>query len=1104
MADVYSAICFGGLNGKTVTFTDAGDIVNLTNHGLRSGQDVFFTNSGGGLPTGLSSNTLYYARQGADVNKFTLHSSKAKAIAGTDQVTFTGTGSGTNKVFSGRVFTGADLSRYGNTRVYDSWSGYLANRGTVSAYDTEYCEFLDAFTDNYGTSGGITVNLGTAKTIFTSRVNGTRGLAYHNGNIPKTTDTPLTLTLDHGYALCAPASGYLSGYLLTLNRYRDTIDGLTFLSAANGGTYGLVKLSGGQSRIAFCNVTQLLGSLAGDGITPANALTEVVGCRIINCSGAGLQIVPSQSGIFMCNNVIAKCATGVMSTASAKGFLYNNIVVGNTTNWNPSTTPGGLEGASNNCTPTGQGWSVSGGSLINIGTGDFADYTNNNFYPASGGSPQVESGISPYGYPTEDIAGRERPNYMNGGAEAMDIGADEYDHGYGNHPSSNSRGLAFTGLVAGSKVKVFVSGTDTEKFSVSSSSTSETWSETVSGSITVDYVILRAGYLPIRVTNVVVTASDSGTVATPITQVVARWYQASSGLTLNTNCFANATTKKFGLTAVSTLQNLASYLLEQWITLGDTGEAYANKPFPLEANGPNSFSWLDGWEADLSTYSSTVTNLRSDGMRYITSGGTINAVWIALMTVGIPSGLQMRYQQVEGAAPTNAATTGDVNQLIQVYSNGVYDYTGYLVCKVQAEGYDQAEVNVVTQYGTLEDQLYVIALNPQANSVAAGNPTVSSVTITDHGASPVTWNSKVFSITITDAGTTPGLDIIQWIRHALAAGSTFQSKNGFNWHDLVQTNGTKYKGVRGILYGDVGASLKGVRILRGTDPHPDFTLHTADDGTTVDTTPAEAATGSVSGIVSGSRLQVYNVTTATEMYNAVVGGTTYSTSYNNGTGYTAGDVVRVRLTYCSGTTAKLPAEYFTIAASGGWSVLASQENDTVYIDNGIDGSTVTEYASDYVNVQIDISDPDNTTTIQRGYAWYCYQMTLIDGIRYFFDAFIAEDAYNYLLNTDVADIKVQNTGASGVTLTGGALRRKDGSSPIASGGSVYMYYGRAYSDVVTVSGSNVVTGDLADIAPAVWGHGTRTLTSGGGGGASADDVWNHSKALSVGKFLGLK
>lgn len=281
----------------------------------------------------------------------------------------------------------------------------------------------------------------------------------------------------------------------------------------------------------------------------------------------------------------------------------------------------------------------------------------------------------------------------------------------------------------------------------------------------------------------------------------------------------------------------------------------------------------------------------------------------------------------------------------------------------------------------------------------------------------------------------------------------------------------------------------------------------------------------VSDIVPGSRLQIYNVTTATEMVNQIVSGTSYSLSYNNGTGYSADDVVRVRLTYCSGTTAKLPAEYNTIAMTSGWSVLAAQVNDDVYIANGIDGSTVTEYSSDYVNVQIDVSDPDGVTSFQRGYAWYCDQMTGDDGIRYFYGAMVAEDAFNYLLNTDVADIKIQNTGTTGVTLTGGAVRRKDGSSPIAPGGSVYIYYGRTYGLEMGTSGLTPTEADkllsLPDAA-GVWSHPTRTLTSGGTAPTAAENAdavlaalnattipvnvvnETNSGLLTIKKFIGLQ
>ena len=81
---------------------------------------------------------------------------------------------------------------------------------------------------------------------------------------------------------------------------------------------------------------------------------------------------------------------------------------------------------------------------------------------------------------------------------------------------------------------------------------------------------------------------------------------------------------------------------------------------------------------------------------------------------------------------------------------------------------------------------------------------------------------------------------------------------------------------------------------------------------------------------------------------------------------------------------------------------------------------------------------------------------------------------------------IQNTGTTGVTLTGGAVRRKDGTSPIAPGGSVYIYYGRTYGLETGVSG--LTAGESSKLmslpdADGVWSHSTRTLTAGSGGTA---------------------
>ena len=154
-----------------------------------------------------------------------------------------------------------------------------------------------------------------------------------------------------------------------------------------------------------------------------------------------------------------------------------------------------------------------------------------------------------------------------------------------------ARGIAFTGLIAGSQVKVFDTGTTTEEFSTNASGASETWSEAVAGSRTVDYTVMKAGYLPVRVTGVVVTGATSGGVlATPIQQVVDRAYVASGSIAWG-NVTVNTGTKRFTLSVNSTVQNFYSFMVESWIAQA----TLKNQLFPLTNNGPNSFS-LNDWE----------------------------------------------------------------------------------------------------------------------------------------------------------------------------------------------------------------------------------------------------------------------------------------------------------------------------------------------------------------------------------------------------------------------------------------------------------------------------------------------------------------------------
>lgn len=200
--------------------------------------------------------------------------------------------------------------------------------------------------------------------------------------------------------------------------------------------------------------------------------------------------------------------------------------------------------------------------------------------------------------------------------------------------------------------------------------------------------------------------------------------------------------------------------------------------------------------------------------------------------------------------------------------------------------------------------------------------------------------------------------------------------------------------------------------------------------------PTVSATATV---VAGSTVQLYNVTQATELDNSVEATTSYSYTISPN----LNDVIRLRVAKIG----YLPVVYSAVYSGASIGFVVEQVEDTVYTANAIDGSTVTEFAYDGVNVQIDVNDPDGETTIPRGYAWYCYFITTATGIADGFGAFEAIDESNYRINTDIADFQIENVSSptAPVRISGGYLFRSDGGQVCATtGGTIIMDPGKAY------------------------------------------------------------
>jgi len=187
---------------------------------------------------------------------------------------------------------------------------------------------------------------------------------------------------------------------------------------------------------------------------------------------------------------------------------------------------------------------------------------------------------------------------------------------------------------------------------------------------------------------------------------------------------------------------------------------------------------------------------------------------------------------------------------------------------------------------------------------------------------------------------------------------------------------------------------------------------------------------SITSIVAGSRLQIYNVTTSTEIHNAIVASTSYTATYNENGAATAGDAIRARLTLVTGVNAKLPYSVSVLANSAGISALAAQLADSVYDSNGVDGSAATGFSADYVNDEVDITVGANWRGIDF-YAWWSYNLFLSQGISEFFGAVTAQDVANYLINSSTLNIFFDNSsGSLAVQNDNARIHRADGAYPV--------------------------------------------------------------------------
>ena len=198
---------------------------------------------------------------------------------------------------------------------------------------------------------------------------------------------------------------------------------------------------------------------------------------------------------------------------------------------------------------------------------------------------------------------------------------------------------------------------------------------------------------------------------------------------------------------------------------------------------------------------------------------------------------------------------------------------------------------------------------------------------------------------------------------------------------------------------------------------PSKTLSLVSGGTTTAIITHSAGTQvniTLTGLVSGSRVQLYDVTGASELYNAVVSGTSLIFPYV----WTTNKTIRYRVMYCSGVTAYRWIEATATVTSSGLTLLISQSLDSIYNSIAVDGSTVTECSISGTSLVINITDPDNVTSAQRILAFVIYWLSTSGGIR---DQNLYIDYADATHLVFEGGLKIKNSKASPLSITGASI-----------------------------------------------------------------------------------
>lgn len=523
-----------------------------------------------------------------------------------------------------------------------------------------------------------------------------------------------------------------------------------------------------------------------------------------------------------------------------------------------------------------------------------------------------------------------------------------------------------------------------------------------------------------------------------------------------------------------TLQALYSKLEDLW-----TSSTYNNHPFPMYAidfrSGQFYFGFdgvsYNGWVLANDTVRSYI---RDSGWREYLANGTLDREYVGVVSLGdLNSGAQVYYQTTSSGAATNFTYTDEPNEAILVYEDGGIDTRAFFKAYAREYNYlyDSSDLTDTGLTATGPYKINVLLSNSSDlkiqnnDAYVAANAPYTGITATwlvGNGFSTATVSTLVADdvrqdtagrwFICTVGGTLDAAGVADYTNNGGTATLTAYSGErlvdadyyAFNIivdgnaatkeqiytklqylsrqaGDIDSGSGTHLGKVTNVLSNFVGSTLvttTGVYIDDTLTADSAFLTYTDVGGVERSIPVVTNQSVTITGPTAGSRIQIYDLTSATELYN---GTPTFPYTWTDPSVYAADREIRLRVAYVNAGTSANQFFSGTIGTATetdyALSYLFAPETDTVYAANAVNGSTVTDIVVDYAGDRITFNK--SAITWQDLYAYEMYWLFTATGIAGDGQIITAIDTANYYVNDTIAPNLIENIYAHGVKASGG-------------------------------------------------------------------------------------